>query len=71
MSASTTDRVLANNRQYAAGQALHTSTHPGRQPIQPAACVAVVACRNDRMDARIDVGEQDRLWPALRGRSGH
>jgi len=51
MSASTTDRVLANSRQYASGQALHTSAHPGRQPIQPAARVAVVAC----MDARMDV----------------
>ena len=51
MSASTTDRVLANNRQYASGQALHTSAHPGQQPIRPAARVAVVAC----MDARMDV----------------
>ena len=51
MATSTTDRYLENNRQYAAGQALHKAGHPGKQPIQPAQRVAVVAC----MDARIDV----------------
>jgi hypothetical protein len=71
MSASITDCVLANNHHHAAGQALNTATHAGRQPIQPAARFAVVAGRSDRMDARIDVGERGRLQPALRGRSGH
>jgi carbonic anhydrase len=42
---------VANNQQYARGQAVHQSTHPGKQPIQPAQRVAVVAC----MDARLDV----------------
>jgi carbonic anhydrase len=51
MATSTTDRYLENNRQYAGGQALHKAGHPGKQPIQPAQRVAVVAC----MDARIDV----------------
>jgi len=46
-----TDQYLANNKQYAGGQALHKAAHPGKQPINPAKHVAVVAC----MDARIDV----------------
>lgn len=51
MAGSMTDRLLANNARYARGEALHAARHPGKQPIQPAAHVAVVAC----MDARIDV----------------
>jgi carbonic anhydrase len=51
MADSNTDRYLHNNKQYASGQALHKSTYPGKQPIQPAKRVAVVAC----MDARLDV----------------
>ena len=51
MASSTTDRYLANNSQYASGQALHKSAHPGKQPIQPAKRIAVLAC----MDARLDV----------------
>src|SRR5256886_11778517 len=46
-----TDRYLDNNKQYAAGQALHKAAYPGKQPIQPSKRVAVVAC----MDARLDV----------------
>jgi carbonic anhydrase len=46
-----TDQYLDNNRQYAEGKALHRAAHPGKQPIQPAKRVAVVAC----MDARLDV----------------
>jgi carbonic anhydrase len=46
-----TDQYLANNRKYAAGEALHKPAHPGKQPINPAKHVAVLAC----MDARIDV----------------
>jgi carbonic anhydrase len=51
MASSMTDTYLDNNRQYAGGQALHKPAHPGKQPIQPAKRVAVVAC----MDARLDV----------------
>ncbi len=51
MAKSTTDEYLANNRQYAEGHALHKPAYPGKQPIQPARRVAVVAC----MDARLDV----------------
>jgi len=46
-----TDQYLANNRKYAGGEALHKPSHPGKQPINPAKHVAVLAC----MDARIDV----------------
>lgn len=45
------DQYLQNNAKYASGEALHKATHPGRQKIQPARRLAVVAC----MDARIDV----------------
>jgi carbonic anhydrase len=51
MATSTTDRLLENNRQYASGQPVHKPVYPGKQPIQPAKRVAVVAC----MDARLDV----------------
>jgi carbonic anhydrase len=51
MENSNTDRYLAHNSQYASGQALHKSAYPGKQPIQPAKRIAVVAC----MDARLDV----------------
>ena len=47
----TTDRSLEHNLRYAAGEAVHDSRHPGKQPIQPARRLAVVAC----MDARLDV----------------
>ena len=46
-----TDRYLENNGKYSRGEALHKAAHPGKQPIQPAKRVAVVAC----MDARLDV----------------
>src|SRR3970040_278657 len=46
-----TDQYLANNKQYAGGQAVHKPGYPGKQPINPAKHVAVVAC----MDARLDV----------------
>ena len=49
--ASNTDQFLKNNQAYAGKQALHKASHPGKQPIQPAKRVAVVAC----MDARLDV----------------
>ena len=51
MATSTTDRSLDNNAQYASGKATHKSAYPGKQPIQPAKRLAVVAC----MDARLDV----------------
>jgi len=51
MSTSMTNQLLENNQRYAAGEALHRAAYPGKQPIQPAARVAVVAC----MDARLDV----------------
>ncbi|SRR5690606_25331242 len=51
MATSTTDQALANNRQYAGGQALHKPSHPGQQAIRPARRLAVLAC----MDARLDV----------------
>ncbi len=46
-----TDKYLENNKLYASGQAVHKPTYPGKQPINPAKHVAVVAC----MDARLDV----------------
>ena len=46
-----TDRYLDNNKQYVSGQAVHKPNYPGKQPINPAKHVAVVAC----MDARLDV----------------
>jgi carbonic anhydrase len=51
MGKSSTDQFLENNQKYSSGQALHSPTHPGKQPIQPSKRVAVVAC----MDARLDV----------------
>lgn len=48
---SMTDQILANNKQYSSGQAMHKPSYPGQQPIQPAKRVAVLAC----MDARLDV----------------
>ncbi len=48
---SMTNQYLSNNERYAAGQATHKPSYPGKQPIQPAKRVAVVAC----MDARLDV----------------
>ena len=46
-----TDQYLENNKKYAGGQAIHKPAYPGKQPINPARHVAVVAC----MDARLDV----------------
>jgi carbonic anhydrase len=46
-----TDKLLENNKLYAKGEQVHNSAHPGKQPINPAKHVAVVAC----MDARLDV----------------
>jgi carbonic anhydrase len=51
MANSMTQQYLDNNKQYAAGQALHNAAYPGKQPIQPSKRLAVVAC----MDARLDV----------------
>jgi carbonic anhydrase len=51
MAISNTDQYLENNKQYASGQAIHKPAYPGKQPINPARRVAVVAC----MDARLDV----------------
>ena len=51
MANSTTALCLDSNKQYAIGQAVHKPTYPGKQPIQPAKRLAVVAC----MDARLDV----------------
>ncbi len=51
MASSTTDQCLESNQQYACGHSLHTASYPGKQAIQPARRLAVVAC----MDARIDV----------------
>jgi carbonic anhydrase len=46
-----TNHYLENNKLYAGGQAVHKPAYPGKQPINPAKHVAVVAC----MDARLDV----------------
>lgn len=51
MATSNTDTFLENNDKYASGEVLHEPAYPGKQPIQPAKRVAVVAC----MDARLDV----------------
>jgi carbonic anhydrase len=51
MASSMTDTYLGNNKEYARGQVIHKAAYPGKQPIQPAKRVAVVAC----MDARLDV----------------
>lgn len=51
MAGDVTAELLKNNAEYASGKALHRSSHPGRQKIQPARRVAVVAC----MDARLAV----------------
>ena len=51
MTKSMTDRYLENNKRYAAGESIHQPNYPGKQPIQPAKQVAVVAC----MDARLAV----------------
>lgn len=51
MSKSETDQHLENNTKYAAGEGIHRPNYPGKQRIQPAKRVAVVAC----MDARLDV----------------
>ena len=51
MAKSNTDQFLDSNKQYASGQTMHKSVYPGKQPIQPAKRVAVLAC----MDARLDV----------------
>jgi carbonic anhydrase len=46
-----TNQFVANNQHYASGEAMHKPHYPGKQPIQPAKRVAVLAC----MDARLDV----------------
>lgn len=51
MANSNTDQYVENNKRYVGGQALHKPGYPGKQPIQPAKRVAVLAC----MDARLDV----------------
>ena len=51
MAEAMTDRYLANNQKYAAGEPVHKPAYPGKQPIQPSKRVAVVAC----IDARLDV----------------
>lgn len=51
MASSNTELCLESNRQYASGHATHKPGYQGRQPIQPARRVVVVAC----MDARLDV----------------
>lgn len=51
MASPNTDQYLQNNLKYAGGQALHQPAYPGKQPINPARRVAVLAC----MDARLDV----------------
>jgi len=51
MATSMTDQYLANNEKYASGATMHTPAYPGKQPIQPAKRIAIVAC----MDARLDV----------------
>jgi carbonic anhydrase len=51
MAQSNTDQFIGNNKQYSSGQTVHKAGYPGKQPIQPARRVAVVAC----MDARLDV----------------
>ena len=51
MAKTNTEQDLEHNAQDAKGQAMHKPAYPGKQPINPAKHVAVVAC----MDARLDV----------------
>ena len=51
MSKPATEQFLQNNTKYAAGEAIHRPTYPGKQRIRPAKRVAAVAC----MDVRLDV----------------
>lgn len=51
MANANTDQYLDNNKQYASGLAIHKPAYSGKQPINPARHVAVLAC----MDARLDV----------------
>jgi len=51
MPESKTDQHLKNNAKYAAGEAIRKPNYPGKQRIQPAKRIAVVAC----MDARLNV----------------
>jgi carbonic anhydrase len=51
MPKSIVDQFLDNNREYAAGLARHKAAYPGKQKIQPAKQVTVLAC----MDARLDI----------------
>lgn len=43
--------VSGEQREVRSGETIHTPAYPGKQPIQPAKPIAVVAC----MDARLDV----------------
>ena len=66
MAASTTDQYLKHNQQYASGQALHKPAYPGKQPIQPAKRVAVLACMDARLDVEDLLGLQTgRISPAV------
>ena len=51
MAKSITDQLLESNAKFASGQGQHKPAYAGKQPIQPAKRLAVVAC----MDARLDV----------------
>ncbi len=70
MSNAKTDELLQNNSRYAAGDALHTSSHPGAQKIQPAAHVAVVACMDARMDVEDLLGLQTGEAHIIRNAGG-
>ena len=63
-------QYLENNRRYANGEALHTSTYPGSQPIQPATRVAVLACMDARMDVEDLLGLQTGEAHIIRNAGG-
>jgi len=70
MTRSVTDKVLGNNKKYAAGAAVHKPTYPGRQPIQPAARLSVVACMDARIDAEDLLGLQTGEAHIIRNAGG-
>src|SRR5690606_12901368 len=70
MATSTTDQALANNRQYAGGQALHKPSHPGQQAIRPARRLAVLACMDERPEVEDLLGLQTCEAPIIRNAGG-
>ena len=65
-----TDQLLSNNKQYAAGKPGHKPGYPGKQPINPAKHVAVVACMDARLDVEDLLGLQTAEAPIIRNAGG-